>query len=117
MRNGDLPERFKEIVAGKRKEGSPWFMNEEVKAVASAGIMKRVTPHTLRHAFTTHSLQNGNDIATVSDLLGHERLETTAIYAHGDAALGVSPLDVTRQESKVVRFPIATGWEKKAQSC
>lgn len=62
-------------------------------SVRAAGITKRVTPHTLRHAFATHAMQAGNDIKTVQDLLGHESLETTMIYLHGDAARGVSPLD------------------------
>lgn len=62
-------------------------------AVQAAGITKRVTPHTLRHAFATHAMQAGNDPKTVQDLLGHESLETTMIYLHGDAARGVSPLD------------------------
>jgi integron integrase len=62
-------------------------------AVRAAGITKRVTPHTLRHAFATHALQAGNDIRTVQELLGHEDLNTTAIYLHADAAHGVSPLD------------------------
>jgi hypothetical protein len=65
-------------------------MRSEVRA---AGITKRVTPHTLRHAFATHAMQAGNDPRTVQDLLGHESLETTMIYLHGDAARGVSPLD------------------------
>lgn len=64
------------------------------QAVKAAGILKRVTPHTLRHAYCTHSLRAGNDIATVSGLMGHEDVETTMIYAHGDAARGVSPMDV-----------------------
>lgn len=63
-------------------------------AVRAAGINKRVTPHTLRHAFATHAMQAGNDIKTVQELLGHEDLNTTAIYLHADAARGVSPLDV-----------------------
>lgn len=63
-------------------------------AVRAAGIQKRVTPHTLRHAFATHAMQAGNDIKTVQELLGHEDLNTTAIYLHADAARGVSPLDV-----------------------
>lgn len=62
-------------------------------AVAAAGILKRVTPHTLRHAFATHAMRCGNDIATVQELLGHESLETTAIYVHADAAQGLSPMD------------------------
>jgi integron integrase len=63
-------------------------------AVRAAGIVKRITPHTLRHAFATHAMQAGNDIKTVQELLGHEDLNTTAIYLHGDAARGISPMDV-----------------------
>lgn len=63
------------------------------KAVAAAGLTRRITPHTLRHAFATHALRAGNDIQTVADLLGHESIETTQIYLHGDAARGFSPLD------------------------
>lgn len=62
-------------------------------AIKAAGIVKRITPHTLRHAFATHAMQAGNDIKTVQDLLGHEDLTTTAIYLHADAARGFSPLD------------------------
>ena len=63
-------------------------------ALKAAGIRKRITPHTLRHAYATHSLRGGNDIATVSKLLGHSDLATTAIYLHADHASGVSPLDM-----------------------
>lgn len=63
-------------------------------AVKAAGIVKSVTPHTLRHAFATHAMRAGNDIKTVQNLLGHEDLNTTAIYLHADAARGFSPLDV-----------------------
>lgn len=74
-------------------------------AVRASGITKRVTPHTLRHAFVTHALQNGNDLATVKDLVGHEDVNTTMIYAHGDAARGVSPLDgVVRVAAPMVNF-------------
>lgn len=82
------------------REQRRWYATPEAlqkamrKAVAAAGIIKRVTPHTLRHAFATHAMRAGNDIATVQLLIGHERLETTQIYVHGDAARGVSPLDV-----------------------
>ena len=63
-------------------------------AVKAAGILKPVTPHTLRHAYCTHSLRAGNDPATVQRLMGHDDLTTTMIYAHGDFARGVSPMDV-----------------------
>ena len=62
-------------------------------AIRAAGIIKRVTPHTLRHAFVTHALEAGNDIAVVQKLVGHEDVNTTMIYAHGDRARGFSPLD------------------------
>lgn len=62
-------------------------------ALKAAGIVKRITPHCLRHAFATHGMQAGNDIKTVQELLGHESIETTAIYLHAHAAQGVSPLD------------------------
>jgi len=77
-----------------------WFATDEMVAkqmriaVRGAGITKRVTPHTLRHAFATHGLRAGNDIKTIQELLGHADLNTTAIYLHADAARGVSPLDV-----------------------
>lgn len=76
-----------------------WYATDESvakqmrAAVRAAGIMKRVTPHTLRHAFATHAMRDGNDPRTVQDLLGHESLETTMIYLHADAAKGFSPMD------------------------
>jgi site-specific recombinase XerD len=63
------------------------------KAVAAAGIIKRITPHTLRHAFVTYGLRCGNDIKTMMDMVGHEDANTTMIYDHCDAAQGVSPMD------------------------
>jgi site-specific recombinase XerD len=65
-------------------------------AMRRSGIAKRVGPHTLRHCFATHRLEDGYNIRTVQELLGHKDVRTTMIYTHvlNRGALGVkSPAD------------------------
>ena len=75
-------------------------LNRAVHAAAlAAGIDKRVSMHTLRHGFATHLLEQKVDIRLIQVLLGHKKLETTALYAHVATEIlrqVISPLESTR---------------------
>ena len=73
------------------------------RAVTESGIAKRASCHTLRHSFATHLLEDGYDIRTVQELLGHTSVRTTMQYTHvlNRGGLGVqSPLDRLNSDAR-----------------
>lgn len=69
---GDFDGRYSQ-------RGVQWAVNEAKK---KAGILKPMNVHTLRHTYATHLLEEGLDILTIKDLLGHECIDTTMVYLH-----------------------------------
>jgi site-specific recombinase XerD len=69
---GDFDSRYSQ-------RGVQWAIKQAAKA---AGVQKEVCVHTLRHSFATHLLEDGMDIMTLKDLLGHQNIETTMEYLH-----------------------------------
>ncbi len=69
---GDLDSRYSQ-------RGVQWVIKQAVKHTK---INKRITVHTLRHTYATHLLEDGLDIMSIKELLGHQHIETTLIYLH-----------------------------------
>jgi integrase/recombinase XerD len=90
---------------------SPESIRKFIKISSNrAGIKKRVTPHTLRHSYATHLIENGVGLRHVQDLLGHSKPETTMIYTH------VAKKDLLKIQSPLdTAFIALTSGDKKHQ--
>ncbi len=77
-------------VAFLNKNGRPLsrvaIFNLVKKQALLAGVRKEISPHTFRHSFATHLIENGADLRIVQEMLGHESILTTEIYTHIDTA-------------------------------
>lgn len=83
-RRPQTPASVKTLFVSDRKNtmSTVHFWRLIRQAALNAGIQKPVTPHTLRHSFASHLVQNGADLRAVQEMLGHSSISTTQIYTH-----------------------------------
>jgi integrase/recombinase XerD len=83
---GQDPDRRSEVFLSSRGQAlsSKTIWHLVKKYTRAAGITKNIAPHTLRHSFATHMLDNGGDLRVIQEMLGHADISTTQIYTHVD---------------------------------
>lgn len=82
------------------QRGAQWAVSQAVK---KAGIIKEVSLHTLRHTYATHLLEQGVNILTIKELLGHAHIDTTMVYLHlarPSVKMAFSPMDTLYNQAK-----------------
>ncbi len=79
----NLNEENNLFQSNRNRKYSPRTIQKIIdKSINESGIKRKIHPHTLRHSFATHLIENGNDLVNVQSLLGHKSPETTLIYTH-----------------------------------
>jgi len=80
------PKPIKYVFEGRGKPGQPYSATSVQKVVKraaiKAGVKKTISPHSLRHAFATHMLEQGTNLKLIQKLLGHGSMRSTMVYLH-----------------------------------